>query len=290
MSIDPTAIGATAAPRDVTWTSLETILYALGVGAGRDELPFVTENSHNIPQQVLPTFGVIACDANRVVAKAGKLNWGKVVHGAQEVRLRRPLPPSGSLRVEARIVDIQDKGEGGNAIIVTGAYGFAVDSEEPVVETISTLVVRGAGGFRGQPGVPAPRPEEPVGPADQTTYHLTSVDQALIYRLSGDRNPLHSDPWFATTKAGFERPILHGLCTYGYAGRALLNGPCEGDVERFRRMKARFASPVFPGEVLRTDIWVRGEGAAAFRTMAGPTEAGAERVVLADGSFDYRVG
>lgn len=113
---------------------------------------------------------------------------------------------------------------------------------------------------------------------------LTALDnQALLYRLSGDRNPLHSDPWFAHERAGFPRPILHGLCTFGYAGRALLNGACEGDVAKFGTMDARFTSPVFPGQTLTTSVWNTNEG-TAFRTTASPDE----RVVLDEGRLVLR--
>jgi acyl dehydratase len=288
VGIDPNAVGTQTGPKDSAWTDRDTLLYALGVGAGLDELAFTTENSHGITQQVLPTYGVIACSQFQTLTKVGEVNWGKLVHGAQSVRLHRPLDPAGTLAVTGEVLDIQDKGEGRNAVITIGATGTDPASGDTVVETTSTVVIRGSGGFGGKPGSSPARPEFPDREPDVRTAETTRPDQALLYRLSGDRNPLHSDPWFATEKAGFPRPILHGLCTYGYAGRALLHGLCDGDPARFAAMSARFTAPVLPGETLTTSMWRTGDGTAVFRTEAAGPDGADSRVVLDDGQLELR--
>ena len=287
MGINPNSVGATSGPVTQKWVDRDTLLYAVGVGAGLDELAFTTENSHGIDQQVLPTYAVIACGSLGAIGKVGDVNWGRLVHGSQSIRLHRPLPAAGELAVTSEVADIQDKGEGKNAIITITAKGVDPASGELIAETSSTLVIRGSGGFGGQPGKSPERPVYPEREADVTRSETTREDQALTYRLSGDRNPLHSDPWFATEKAGFPKPILHGLCTYGFAGRALLHEVCGGDPARFTSMTARFSSPVFPGETLTTSAWTNGDGTAVFRTEAAGPDGANRRVVLDDGVLEY---
>jgi acyl dehydratase len=287
MPIDPHACGLSAEPREVSWTDRDTLLYALGVGCGPERLAFVTENSKGLAQRVLPTFAVIACDANPVLAMAGTIDWPRLVHGAQSIRLHGPLSPAGTLRVVATIVDIQDKGPGKNAVVVVAAQGFDPAGGAVVVETTSTLVIRGAGGFGGEPGTRVSRVEAPDREPDVVCAMETRPDQPLIYRLSGDRNPLHSDPWFARERAGFDRPIMHGLCTYGFAGRALVANLCDDDPALFTAMSARFAAPVYPGETLTTRIWKDGAGSAMFTTVASGSEGSNARVVLDNGQVEY---
>lgn len=288
MGIDPNALGASIGPRRRSWTDRDTLLYALGVGAGLGDLPFVTENSKGVAQRVLPTFAVIVAEGNSVLAKAGKINWGKMVHGAQGIRLHRHLPAAGEVDVSAEITDLQDKGEGKNAVMTIVASATDPVDGALVAESTTTLVFRGAGGFGGEPGQSAPRIEIPERAPDVEIAHASREDQALLYRLSGDRNPLHSDPVFATERAGFPKPILHGLCTYGFAGRAVLGGLCDGDPARLEAMHARFAAPVFPGETLRTAIWRTGEGRAVFTTTAVGEPGAGERLVLDGGQVEYR--
>lgn len=244
MAIDPSAIGAVTEPKVYEWTERDTLLYALGVGAGTGDLAFTTENSHDVPQQVLPTFAVICCMGFAATPLVGSFNWGMLLHGSQEIRLSAPLPASGSLSVVAEIADIQDKGPGKNAIIILRARGTDPATGAQVAETLTTLVIRGDGGFGGQPGQRAAAPEFPDREPDARIALPTREDQALIYRLSGDRNPLHSDPWFAREMAGFPKPILHGLCTYGFAGRALLAELAGGQAARLTAVAARFSAPV----------------------------------------------
>lgn len=287
MAIDPSAIGAVTEPKLYEWTDRDTLLYALGVGAGTEDLAFTTENSHEVPQQVLPTFAVICCMGFAAAPLVGSFNWGKLLHGSQEIRLSAPLPPAGALSVVAEIADIQDKGEGKNAIIVLRARGTDPATGDQVAETLTTLVIRGDGGFGGQPGQRPAAPEFPDREPDARIALPTREDQALIYRLSGDRNPLHSDPWFAQTLAGFPKPILHGLCTYGFAGRALLTELAGGQAAKLTAVAARFSSPVFPGETLTTSIWRTEPGRAVYRTEAAGADGSNARIVLDDGVAEY---
>ena len=287
MPIDPSAVGAVTEPRIYEWTDRDTLLYALGVGAGTGDLAFTTENSHDLPQQVLPTFAVICCMGFAAAPLVGSFNWGKLLHGSQEIRLSAPLPAAGALSVVAEVADIQDKGEGKNAIIMLRAKGSDPATGEPIAETLTTLVIRGDGGFGGQPGQRAAAPEFPDREPDARIALPTREDQALLYRLSGDRNPLHSDPWFAREMAGFEKPILHGLCTYGFAGRALLAELAGGEASRLTAMSARFSSPVFPGETLTTSIWRTAPGRAVYRTEASGPDGATTRVVLDDGVAEF---
>ena len=287
MPIDPTAIGAKTDPSIFEWTDRDTLLYALGVGAGTEDLAFTTENSHDIPQQVLPTYAVIACLPFAAAGKIGSFNFAMLLHGSQEIRLFRPLSPAGKLSVVAEVADIQDKGEGKNAIVMLKATGTDPDSGEKVAETSMTAVIRGEGGFGGQPGQRPVAPEIPEREPDARIALPTREDQALIYRLSGDRNPLHSDPWFAQNLAGFPKPILHGLCTYGVAGRALVSELGGGDATKISQIGARFTSPVFPGETLTTSIWRTESGHAVFRTEASSPDGSDARLVLEDGTAEY---
>ncbi len=287
MPINPDAIGAKSAPQPFEWTERDTLLYALGVGAGAKDLAFTTENSHDIEQQVLPTYAVIACPAWGAVGDVGTFNFGMLLHGSQQIRLHAPLPPSGRLDVYSEVLDIQDKGEGRNAILVFKGTGTDPDTGRVVAESISTAVVRGEGGFGGQPGERPVAPQIPDREPDAVVALPTTEDQPLIYRLSGDRNPLHSDPWFAKNLAGFPKPILHGLCTYGVAGRVLVAELGGNDATKITAVGARFTSPVFPGETLTTSVWRTEPGHAVFRTEAAGTDGSNARLVLEDGTAEY---
>jgi acyl dehydratase len=287
MAIDPTAVGATTEPQLFEWTDRDTMLYALGVGAGTQDLSFTTENSHDIAQQVLPTYAVIACPAFAAAGKIGSFNFGMLLHGSQQIRLFAPLPAAGKLSVVSEVADIQDKGEGKNAVVVLRARGTDPETSADIAETLTTLVIRGAGGFGGVPGQRPRGPEIPDREPDARTALATREDQALIYRLSGDRNPLHSDPWFAREMAGFPKPILHGLCTYGVAGRALVAELGGGDASKISSIAARFTAPVFPGDTLTTSIWRTDPGQAVFRTEASNPDGSNARLVLEDGVVEY---
>lgn len=287
MAIDPKAIGATTEPMLFEWTDRDTLLYALGVGAGTADLSFTTENSHGITQQVLPTYAVICCPAFGAAAKIGTFNWAMLLHGSQGIRLHQPLPPAGKLSVVSEVADLQDKGEGKNAIVVLRGRGTDPDTGTLVAETLTTLVIRGEGGFGGEPGQRPAAPEIPDREPDARIPLPTREDQPLIYRLSGDRNPLHSDPWFARELAGFPKPIMHGLCTYGVSGRALVAELGKGDAAAITSISARFTKPVFPGETLTTLIWRTEPGKAVFQTEAAAPDGSDARLVLEDGAVEY---
>jgi acyl dehydratase len=258
MPIDPGAVGQEGEPVERGWTPKECMLYALGVGAGLDELEFATEKG----QKVLPTFAVIAGRGGAPVRRAGTFDFARLVHGKQAFELHGAIPPEGRVVVTGRITGIWDKGSG--AVIETESTARDVDSGAVRFATRSAAFIRGEGGFGGERGPSGRRNEPPERKPDVEVRYETRPEQALIYRLSGDFNPLHSDPEFAR-RAGFERPILHGLCTYGFTGRALLHALCGGEPGRFRSMEGRFSKPVYPGETLVVSIWVDG-GVALFRT------------------------
>jgi acyl dehydratase len=270
MPIDLAAVGRSSEPYDRTWTSTDALLYALGVGAGQpdplQELAFTTENTAGVEQQVLPTYGVVLAQfgAPRRL-RLGDFDPAMLVHADQAVTLHRPLPVDGAMRVTATVAGVYDLRSG--ALAVTEASGVDPASGEPVVTARSGVFVRGEGGFGGDRPEPDGWAAPDRAPDHETTYR-TRPDQALLYRLSGDRNPLHSDPAFAA-RAGFPRPILHGLCTYGFTGRALLHALAGSDPARFRSMAGRFTRPVVPGDELTVAMWVDGEGSARFQTRTG---------------------
>lgn len=287
MPIDPNAVGNKTDPYQFEWTDRDTLLYAVGVGAGTADLAFTTENSHEIEQQVLPTYAVIACSSFGAARMIGSFNLGMLLHGSQEIRVFKPLPPAGAMTVVAEVTDIQDKGPGKNAVVMFKGIGTDPASGERLAETLTTAVIRGGGGFGGRPGQRPAAPAIPDREPDARIALPTREDQALIYRLSGDRNPLHSDPWFATNLAGFPKPILHGLCTYGVAGRALVAELGGGDATKVGAIASRFTAPVFPGETLTTSIWRTEPGRAVFLTEAANPDGSGARLVLEDGVAEY---
>ncbi len=263
MPIDPTAVGAEGEPTEHSWSSKDAILYALGVGAGTDELAFTTENTADTPQQVLPTMAVVLGAPFGAFSKIGTFNPAMLVHGEQATALHRPIPTEGTCRTTARITGIYDKGKG--AVVVAEAESVDAATGEPLFTNTMSAFIRGEGGFGGDRGPSGPKNVSPERDPDHEVTYVTRPDQALIYRLSGDRNPLHSDPAFAAM-GGFDRPILHGLCTYGFTGRALLHTLCGGDSSRFTSIEGRFSSPVYPGEALTVAMWETGGGEAVFQT------------------------
>jgi acyl dehydratase len=283
MPINPDAVGARSEPARRTWTSKDSLIYAVGVGAGAqdplDELQFTTENSQDVTQRALPTMPVVlGAGAPGVFGALGTFNPVMLVHGEESVTLARELPPEGELESVTEIAGIYDKGSG--ALVVTETSATLVTDGQPLFTTRSGLFLRGEGGWGGDRG-PSSKFEAPERDPDHEVTYPTRTDQALLYRLSGDRNPLHSDPKFAAM-AGFPRPILHGLCTYGFTGRALLHTVAGSDPARFTSMSGRFSSPVFPGESLTVRIWVTGDGEAVFQTT-GPDG----RVVLDAGRVTF---
>lgn len=265
MPIDPSAVGAESGPVEYSWTSKDALLYAVGVGAGATELAFTTENSAGIDQQVLPTFAVIPGMSVSAIGAAGTFDFTQLVHGEQAFELHRPLPVEATVSSTSRLVGVYDKGKG--AVLASETTSLDAATGEVLFTNRSSVFIRGAGGFGGDRGPSASGSAVPERLADRSVTYPTSPDQALIYRLSGDRNPLHADPTFAAL-AGFERPILHGLCTYGVTGRVLLQALCDGDASRFASMEGRFSAPVYPGEDLTVDMWLDGDGSAVFTTTS----------------------
>jgi acyl dehydratase len=262
-------IGKESTPHDRSWDSKDALIYAVGVGAGSvdpldpSELPYTTENSANVKQRVLPTFGVIIGSAPLNLQEIGEISMANLVHGEQSVTLHRPIPVSGTITNTGRVTGIYDKGSG--MVITAEGTGVLADTGEPLITVTTSVFIRGAGGWGGDRGPSGPKNVPPDRDPDHVVTYQTRTDQALTYRLSGDRNPLHSDPEFAK-RAGFPRPILHGLCTFGFTGRALLHTLAGGDDAKFTSMNARFARPVFPGEALTIRVWRTGDGEAVYTT------------------------
>ena len=241
---------------EISYSDKDSILYSLGVGLGNDpmnmaELKYVYENS----QVALPSMATNFQYHSPLLLKAN-INFILVVHGEQKLSFSNPLPVSGDFISNAKVIGCYDKGAGKGAIIdVETTINLKKDNTE-ICKLVSTTFARGDGGFGG-PESPKNEIFKPEGDPDFVHEIKTKPDQALIFRLSGDFNPLHSDPNFAKT-AGFEKPILHGMCTYGIACRSLVESVCEGDAKRLKKFDCRFSSPVYPGETIVTEMWKNG--------------------------------
>ena len=266
MAIKLDLVGRKSDPIPFVYTWKDTVVYALGVGAKlgpageskADELDFLYEGRG---PKVLPTFAVVPSFTS-MIAVAGDLgaNPMMILHGEQKIILHRPIPAGGKLSTVSEVKGIYDKGKG--ALVVVEARTTVADGPDqgqPLFDNVFSIFVRGEGGFGGERGPEAVKADPPAGVApDFEVVEATTREQALLYRLSGDVNPLHADPNMAKF-GGFDRPILHGLCTYGFAGRALLRGACGGDPARLRSFGARFAGVVFPGDTLTTRGWKDGD-------------------------------
>jgi len=254
--------------RKVSYNRRDLILYALGVGAS--EQAFVYENSSNFA--ALPTFPVVlgfkgessdivpfgqGGSVGTDIPGVPKFDLNMILHGEQSVEIVRPLPLSGYFENRATVLGVYDKGKG--ATIETETV-LADSKGQVYAKLVSSTFVRGLGGFGGEKQPKAPEYTPPQRVPDAVAEYKTSELQAMLYRLSGDYNPLHADPKIAK-KVGFPAPILHGLCSYGVAARAILKQFAGNDVTRFKDIKVRFASPVFPGETLVTEMWQTGEKA-----------------------------
>jgi acyl dehydratase len=265
MPLNPDAVGTKGDPIEVSWTSKDCLLYAVGIGAGTDELAFTTENTNGVAQLVFPTFPVvIGWGRGSAMGSIGTFNPALLVHGQQSVTMHAPLPVEGTATLQSEITAMYDKGKA--AVVVSATTATLAGS--PLYTLTASVFIRGEGGWGGERGPSGPQNVPPERAPDHQVTYVTSPDQALVYRLSGDRNPLHSDPAFAAM-GGFERPILHGLCTYGFTGRALLHTLCDGDPSRFAHVEGRFTSPVLPGEALTVSMWEVDDGHAYFTTAVG---------------------
>ncbi|MFI0515644.1 MaoC/PaaZ C-terminal domain-containing protein [Streptomyces sp. WSLK1-5] len=278
------ALAAEPRTGEISWNSKDVQLYHLGIGAGSrpdkdspatdpDELRYALESRLH----VLPSFATVAgSGAPGVISGPSmpgiEVDLAKVLHGGQSLLVHRPLPAQGTATATHRIAAIYDKGKAAVLVLRTEV----ADTEGPLWTNDAQIFVRGEGGWGGDRG-PSARLEPPAGEPDRTVERPIREDQALLYRLSGDWNPLHADPEFAKV-AGFERPILHGLCTYGMTLKAVVDTLLGGDVTRVRSYVTRFAGVVYPGETLRIRMW---HTPRSTRVAVGAVERG-DAPVLAD--------
>ena len=272
-------VGLTTDPIDVTWGEKDVQLYALAVGCKpADELDFVYE--HRGPK-VLPTYSVISgMDILATVMMKVEFNLAMLLHGEQKITLHRPIPAKGKAKGQGKVVEVWDKGKAA----VIGVECVVEDEKGPLFTTYETLFIRGAGGFGGERG---PSSEEtkvvvPDRDPDYVVEDQTRPEQAAIYRLTGDRNPIHIDPQFAKF-GGYNEPFLHGLCTYGFSGRAVLHSLCGCDPEKFISMSARFSDQVYMGDIVITKIWDEGNGRAV---MTAETQKG--NIVMNQCRIEYK--
>lgn len=273
MPIDPAkAIGADLGTTGFAWTSTDVLLYHLALGAGTDpldeaELRYVLEDR----LWVLPTFGVVApnfrmFEPPAVTFPGIDIDLAKVLHGTQSITVHRPIETSGEGVAKARVAEVWDKGKAAVIVQESTVYSPAGDA---LWTTRTGIFARGEGNFGGERGPSARRPA-PTSAPDAVVEVPTLPQQALLYRLCGDRNPLHADPAFAVT-AGFDRPILHGLCTYGMVCKAVIDTMLDGDLSRVDTYAARFAGVVYPGETLRIHMWRTDDGIQSVTTSADRT-------------------
>ncbi|MBV9548568.1 MAG: MaoC family dehydratase N-terminal domain-containing protein [Alphaproteobacteria bacterium] len=252
----------------------DVMLYALGVGFGRDpldpnELAFVYENVEG-GLKVPPTFASViargeAPPERQRMPQKSQINFMLVVDGERRITMHKKLPPRCEVLADERYLDILDKGEGKGAVLIQERVVREKASGEKLFTIVSSIFARGDGGFGGKAQGGPPLHEIPQRAPDLVKECDTRSDQALLYALSGDRNPLHRDPKIAQL-VGFPRPILHGLCSYGTACRAILSTVAQYAPERITQFDVRFSKPVFPGETLAVEIWTDG-GAISFRAL-----------------------
>ena len=259
MPID-VAVATGAEPRrgEISWSAKDVILYHLGLGAGvpatgADELKYTYEKDLH----VLPTFATVAGQGGASGSSGGMsgpgidINLLAVLHGGQEVVVHNPLPARAKgMRTTGRVANVWDKGKAAVIVLESSA---ALEDGTPLYDSRSEIFVRGEGGFGGERGPSTALPAPDRAP-DHVIEVATREDQALLYRLSGDWNPLHADPDFAKA-AGFDKPILHGLCSYGITLKAVVDKVLGGDVARVKRYRTKFAGIFFPGETLRVKVW-----------------------------------
>jgi acyl dehydratase len=246
-------------PIEQNYTSKDSILYALGVGVSADPLDLdQLRYTYEEDQLALPTMSVVLGYPGFFLKDPQfGVDWVKVLHGEQGIEMNKPLPAAAHVIGETKITEIIDKGEGRGALLYSERKVYEKATGDLLATLTSCTFARGDGGFGG-PSISAPKPHALPDRAPDSVVEMATLPQAaLIYRLSGDFNPLHADPRVAT-KAGFEKPILHGLATLGVAGHALLKDACGYNPAKFKAMKLRFTSPVYPGETILTEIWKDG--------------------------------
>jgi 3-hydroxyacyl-CoA dehydrogenase/3a,7a,12a-trihydroxy-5b-cholest-24-enoyl-CoA hydratase len=283
------ALGYKFPPFETRYDERDLALYALGVGAAEDpsdekDLQLVYE-MHSAGFKALPTFAVIPPVSGILnMAKEGKMAPGlkfgleRLLHGEQYTEVKRPLPPRAKLTHKTEVKSIWDKGK--NAVLIYETRSFDESGEELMINQL-TAVIRGAGGWGGERGPSEPENVAPERKPDAVVRQTISANQALLYRLSGDWNPLHVDPSFAKA-FGFAKPILHGLCTFGYAARHVINTFSGGDPRLFKAIKVRFAESVMPGETLVTEMWKESDTRILFRCSV----AEREKVVISNAAIE----
>jgi acyl dehydratase len=285
MPIDvATALAANPSRHEASWTAKDVMLYHLGIGAGtpatdQAELRYTYEND----LQVLPSFVTVigggAVGGGLSSLPGIDVDLKSVLHGGQEIVVHRPLPARGTIVQSGRVRAVYDKGRA--AVLVLEGSGTLADGTE-LYTSLNEIFVRGEGGFGGDRG-PATAYPVPDREPDLTVARATRPDQALLYRLSGDWNPLHADPDFAKA-AGFDAPILHGLCSYGLVLKAVVDSCLDGDATRVRRYRTRFAGIFFPGETMRVRIWQDGDTRLLVRATAAQRD---DAAVLSDCLVEY---
>lgn len=260
MTIFVENIGKVSEGSPVAWRSEDALLYALSIGVGRPDptsaLQYTTEASAASAQKVFPTFPVVLGGGSGAMDEIGDFSLHQVLHGAQSITLHQELAASGSAIPRMYMSAVYDQGRNAAIELTTE---LADDCGGILATSIVTMIIRGETGYGPRPGGDGGW-ISPQGAPDASYEQSTSVDQALLYRLNGDRNPLHYDPALAA-RVGFERPILHGLCTFGMAANSLINTVQEISANGLGSMSARFASPVIPGQALTTKIWRTSQGA-----------------------------
>ncbi len=267
-----------------TYSKRDVMLYALGLGFGADpmdenQLQYVYEEN----LKALPTMAVVlGSPGSWMRAPESGINYLKVVHGEQWLTAHKPLPPEATVVGHTRITSVIDKGEGKGAVVYIERKLYNKTNGDPLSTIVSSTFARGDGGFGGPSGPTPPLHTVPEGTPEKTCDLATLPRQALIYRLSGDYNPLHGDPKVAKA-AGFPMPILHGLCTYGTAAHAVIKTCCGYDASRLTGLQVRFSAPVYPGETIRTEMWKSG-GVVSFRSRVLERDV----VVLSNGRADIR--
>lgn len=273
MAINTELVGKTYTIPEFTYTHRDTIIYALGIGADETDLDFLYEGKG---PKVYPSFATVGSGlGGDNIIKELNIDPFMIIHGEQRVRIHGAIPPSATVQTEAKIAGIYDKGKGA---LVELEFKSSIDGKL-IFENVVSMFIREAGGFGGERNPPTEKIELPDRAPDKLVTIPTDKKQALVYRLSGDWNPLHADPAIAEM-AGFERPILHGLSTVGSTTRAIQKALCDNDPEKIKSIAVRFSTPVLPGDTLTAELWIDG------KTVLAQVKNEAGAVVLTNCKFE----